>query len=313
MLRGLFIAIFLFLSACTQDTAQVLSGKTMGTTYTLKTPDTKIDQNRVEKRLGQLNQVFSNWDPNSEVSRLNRHDTDQWLSVSDDLYTVLEASQVLYQQTQGFFDPGIGRLIELWGFGVSPAKGIPSATAIAQAQAQSSIAHLELKDGQVKKHKDIHLNLSAIAKGYALDQLGELLSAQGAENFMLEIGGEVLVRGSNDNQPWRIGVEMPDNQQPILLALNNQAVATSGDYRNYFYHQGQAYAHILNPKTGAPAKSDIASVSVIADSTLLSDAYATALQAMGSQRAMQLAKKYNLQVLMILNKDKEHQVIKLNL
>ena len=313
MLRGLFIAIFLFLGACTQDAVQTLSGKTMGTSYTLKSVGVHIDKQLIEQRLEQLNQVFSNWDPNSEVSQLNRHNTGQWLSVSDDLYMVLEASQVLYQQTQGFFDPGIGRLIELWGFGVAPANGIPGVSAITQAQAQSSIAHLELRDGQVKKHKDIHLNLSAIAKGYAVDQLGRILSAKGSENFMIEIGGEVLVRGSNDNQPWRIGVEMPDNQKPILLELNNQAVATSGDYRNYFYYQGRAYAHILDPKTGAPTKSDIASVSVVANSTLLSDAYATALQAMGSEQAVQLAKKHNLQVLMILNKDKEHQVIKLNL
>lgn len=310
MLRPLLILIFLLLGACTREPVVFeLNGSTMGTSYQIKTVDRAVDPSKVKQVLDRVNQTFSNWDPNSEISRLNRNPSEDWMAVSPALFELLVQSQQLYQQTHGYFDPGLGRLIDLWGFGPKPVDTPPSAQLIKQALAGGSIRQLQLSQGRVKKSRSVELNLSAIAKGYGIDQLAQLLSAQGIEHFMVEIGGEVLSRGMRADQPWRVGIEMPSGQAPKLIELHNQAVATSGDYRNYWHYQGQRYAHILDPHTGLPADSDIASVSVLTDSATLSDAYATAMLAMGSQKALQLAQQLGLQVVIVLNDKHQHQVL----
>jgi Membrane-associated lipoprotein involved in thiamine biosynthesis len=284
----------------------------MGTTYTIKTIGIGVAQRQIEQVLSKVNQTFSTWDPNSELSLLNRKPINQWIDVSSELFFVLSQSQKLHQQTHGFFDPGIGRLIDAWGFGSVKVDHKPSRAQVSKLLPLSGIQYLQLKNGKVKKTKNIYINLSAIAKGFGVDQVARLLSEHWVNNFLVEIGGEVIARGKNGDKEWTLGIEQPDGGTPISIKLNNQAIATSGNYRNYFVWEGEPYMHILDPSSGLPARSDLASVSVLHKQAMLSDAYATAMMAMGSKKAVDLARQLNLSVVLILNKHFDFKVVKIN-
>ena len=227
---------------------------------------------------------------------------------------MLKQSVEIYQQTDGYFDPGIGRLIDLWGFGASGGRTeVPKREEIEQAFENSSIRYLLMEDGRVKKTRNIHINLSAIAKGYAVDEIARLIKMSGIKNFLVEIGGEVVASGSNRGDDWVVGVERPDNKAPIPIVLKDASIATSGNYRNYFIWEGKKYMHIFNPSTGLPANNDLSSVSVVHPQSAMSDAYATAMMAMGSMKAIELANKLKLTVLLITIKEDNNQIIKINL
>ncbi len=170
-----------------------------------------------------------------------------------------------------------------------------------------------IEPGRVKKTKDIHINLSAIAKGYAVDEIARLIKGSGVTNFLVEIGGEVFASGTNNGDHWIVGIERPDNKTPIGLELIDASIATSGNYRNFFIWEGVKYMHIFNPTTGLPANNDLASVSVIHPQSAMSDAYATAMMAMGSSKAIELAKKMKLSVLLMAIKEDNVEIIKINL
>ncbi|OIR24538.1 FAD:protein FMN transferase [Bathymodiolus thermophilus thioautotrophic gill symbiont] len=306
--------VFLLLGGCGKnEKINTLTGSTMGTTWTVKTIGNRvISQQAVDARLVAINQIFSTWEAKSELSLLNKKPVQQWISVSDELFYVLKKSKEIYQQTHGYFDPGIGRLIDIWGFGVNKVAQKPSHYQVKKALYNSSIRYLALKDGTnkaVKKIRDIHINLSAIAKGYAVDEIAKLLNIK---NYLVEIGGEVRSRGKHNGKPWVLGIERPNNPTPIAIKPNNQSIATSGNYRNYFIWEGQRYMHILNSNTGFPVNSDLASVSVLHSQTMKADAYATAMMAMGNKKATALAKRLNLSVILILNQRANFKINKIN-
>jgi thiamine biosynthesis lipoprotein len=286
-----------------------IKGKTMGTNYSIQTIDIKLEKLDIENRLLKINSIFSNWDKNSEISKLNNAPINEWIDISDDMFFVLHNSKQIYKQTKGFFDPGIGRLIDIWGFGSNKVNDKPNKNQIIKSLELSSIKNLQLADKKVRKLKDIHINLSAIAKGYAVDEIVKFLLKKGVNKFIVEIGGEVAAYGKD----WKIGVEFLNFGNPININLKNKTIATSGDYRNYFIWDGKKYAHILNPNNGLPAKTDLSSVSVIHNSNMLADAYATAILAMGYQKAAILAKRLNLSVLFILDEKNHFKVLKINL
>jgi thiamine biosynthesis lipoprotein len=313
MLRALLTAIFLGLSACVgNQPTQVITGSTMGTTYTIKTIGSSVSKLQIEQVLDQVNKTFSTWDSNSELSSLNRKPTDEWIDVSSELFFVLSQSQKVYQQTQGYFDPGIGRLIDVWGFGVAKVTQKPSRARVNELLPLSSIRYLQLNNGRVKKTKDIHINLSAIAKGFGVDQVATLLKKHQVKDFLVEIGGEVIASGKQSDRHWTLGIEQPNGAEPIAMVLNNQAIATSGNYRNYFVWEGKRYMHILTPSSGLPANTDLASVSVLNTQAIMADAYATAMMVMGSEKAIELAKQLNLSVVLILNQQHDFKVVKIN-
>lgn len=293
---------------------RTFTGSTMGSTYSVKVVDDKsISQQAIDKKLKQVNQIFSTWISKSELSLLNQQPVNKWIKVSDELFDVLKVAKQIHQQTNGYFDPGIGRLVDAWGFGVNKQMHKPNQAKVQAALASSSIQYLMLKDGAnkvVKKTKDIRINLSAIVKGYAVDEIAKLLNTP---NYLVEIGGEVRSGGSNDGKAWTLGIERPNNTQPIAITLEDKAIATSGNYRHYFIWQGKHYMHILNPRNGLPASSDLISVSVIHSQTMVADAYATAMMAMGSQKAIALAKRLHLPVILILNQQIDSNVVKINL
>ncbi|MDG2353896.1 MAG: FAD:protein FMN transferase [Gammaproteobacteria bacterium] len=314
MLRALLIFIFLGLSACgSNQPTQTITGSTMGTGYTVKTVGSNVSKLQIEQVLSQVNKTFSTWDKNSELSLLNQKPINKWVDVSDELFFVLSQSQKIYQQTQGYFDPGMGRLINAWGFGATKTVSKPSRAQVGKLLPLSSIQYLQLNNSQVKKIRDIHINLSAIAKGFGVDQVANLLKEYQVKNFLVEIGGEVIASGKKNNKHWTLGVERPNGAKPIALVLNNQAIATSGNYRNYFVWEDMRYMHILTPSSGLPANTDLASVSVLDKQTMMADAYATAMMAMGSEKAMALAKQLNLSVVLILNQSNDFKVVKINL
>lgn len=313
MLKALLISIFLGLSACGDNQpTQTVSGSTMGTSYTVKTVGRSVSKAQIEQVLNQVNKTFSTWDKNSELSLLNQKPINQWIEVSDELFFILDQSQKIYQQTQGYFDPGMGRLIDAWGFGVAKVAQKPSRAQVSELLPLSSIQHLQLNDGQVKKTRDIHINLSAIAKGFGVDQVANLLNKHQVKDFLVEIGGEVITSGQQGGKDWILGIERPNGAQPIAIVLNNQAIATSGNYRHYFVWEGVRYMHILTPSSGLPANTDLASVSVLDKQTMTADAYATAMMAMGSEKAIALANRLNLSVVLILNQQQGFKVVKIN-
>ena len=312
----LALLIFLLVSCGNQATLKEINGKTMGTTYSVKIvsdSELNISKNEIDNRLNEINKVFSNWDSQSELSLLDSKPSGKWIKVSDELLFVLQESVNIMQQTEGAFDPGIGRLIDIWGFGPKRVENKPDRKKIKEALQESSLSNLQISNEGIKKDIDIHINLSAIAKGYAVDEIAQILRNKGIDNFLVEIGGEVVASGKNFDNDWVVGVERPESQGAIAITLNNNAIATSGNYRNFFIWEGEKYNHIIDPTSGLPVKSDLASVSVIHPKTMIADAYATAMMVMGSDRAIDLANKLNLSIILILSEDMGFKEVKLNL
>ena len=312
----LALLISLLVSCGNQATLKEINGKTMGTTYSVKIvsdSELNISKNEIDNRLKEINKVFSNWDSQSEISLLDSKPSGKWINVSDELLFVLQESVNIMQQTEGAFDPGIGRLIDIWGFGPKRVENKPDRKKIKEALQESSLSNLQISNEGIKKDIDIHINLSAIAKGYAVDEIAQILRNKGIDNFLVEIGGEVVASGKNFDNDWVVGVERPESQGAIAITLNNNAIATSGNYRNFFIWEGEKYNHIIDPTSGLPVKSDLASVSVIHPKTMIADAYATAMMIMGSDRAIDLANKLNLSIILILSEDMGFKEVKLNL
>jgi len=312
---GLILILFLLSGCFENESVELIKGESMGTSYSINVlGDERIEQDIIDRRLVEINNTFSTWQDDSELSQLNHAPVGEWIDVSSELYSMLKQSVEIYQQTDGYFDPGIGRLIDLWGFGASGGRTEPpKREEIEQAFENSSIRYLLMEDGRVKKTRNIHINLSAIAKGYAVDEIARLIKMSGIKNFLVEIGGEVVASGNNRGDDWIVGVERPDNKAPIPIALKDASIATSGNYRNYFIWEGKKYMHIFNPSTGLPANNDLSSVSVVHPQSAMSDAYATAMMAMGSMKAIELANKLKLTVLLITIKEDNNQIIKINL
>ncbi len=313
LIKITILLAFILLSACNNKIVN-LHGKTMGTRYHIvyvEQGKNNISQHLIDGRLMAINRVFSSWNTGSEVAKLNRNTSTLWIDVSSELFYLLSISKMLYEQTDGYFDIGLGRLSDLWGFYESTASIQlnsrenkvflkPNAKSIAKAHGVSGINYLDLDILRVKKNRDIHLDFSAIAKGYALDEIAKLLDAHGIYNFLIEIGGEVLARGSHSNgDDWHIGIEKPDHSNPTVINLDDHAIATSGNYRNFIIYNGEEYSHIFNPKTALPAEHKLLSVSVIHKSAMMADAYATAMMAMGKMRAFDLAKRLELRAIFI--------------
>jgi thiamine biosynthesis lipoprotein len=312
---GLILILFLLSGCLEKENPSVINGESMGTSYSVNAlGDKRVSQKLINIRLEQINQIFSTWQEDSELSKLNHANVGSWVSVSGELHKILKTSKELYYQTEGYFDPGIGRLIDLWGFGAKGGRTeVPQREEISNAFALSSIKYLIIEPGRVKKTKDIHINLSAIAKGYAVDEIARIIKESGVTNFLVEIGGEVFASGTNNGDHWIVGIERPDNKTPIGLELVDASIATSGNYRNFFIWEGAKYMHIFNPTTGLPANNDLTSVSVIHPQSAMSDAYATAMMAMGSSKAIELAKKMKLSVLLMAIKEDNVEIIKINL
>ena len=269
-----------------------LLGNTMGTTYSI-TSDISITALEVDTALKRVNNVFSNWQADSEVNQLNISPLNTAIKVSPEFMQLLTLATTIHTQTLGYFNITLGKLIDIWGFGAKNISHQPTDSDITRLLQDTGHNFIYVSDNSITKLKDIYLNFSAIAKGYAADVIAQLLLQKGSTDFVVEIGGEVRVMGTK-----QIGIERLD-KPPYPIELTNEAIATSGDYRNVRVWGEESFMHILNPFTGKPATSDLVSVSVIAPSAAWADGYATALLAMGKERAVAFVQKNNLKSVLI--------------
>jgi thiamine biosynthesis lipoprotein len=309
------LAALCLLSACSRkDIDLSFTGQIMGTSYHItvvtdagRFPDGVEDA--VSELLDQLDQSMSTYKPDSELNRLNRLMVGEELSVSADLWQVLQGAQHIHALTLGAFDPTVGPLVDLWGFGPEDTGDkVPSELEITALLPKVDLGQLLLaSDNKVSKLAAIDLDLSAIAKGYAAQQVAALLRTRGFKNFLVEVGGELQLAGHNRNGTyWRIAIEAPNLLQggvEKVIAVTDMGVATSGDYRNYFEREGVRYSHTIDPRTGKPITHNLASVTVLADTAGVADALATAFMVMGVEKTLELAKQRDIPVYLLVKTD----------
>ncbi len=313
----LFLASILFLGACTDRGKPVIAieGETMGTYYHIKVVDAPVSVDAVglreitEQALADINSMMSTYIPDSELMQLNREPTNVWVKVSDPLYSVLKTSERISRLSDGAFDITVAPLVNLWGFGPHRSSEVPSDEAINDALFNIGFQFVELDENspQVRRLKDVKLDLSGVAKGYGADFLAEIYRDHQLQNFMIEIGGELRISGYNPNgKPWRIGIESPTLAQTgavQAIEVANAGMATSGDYRNYYEVDGQRVSHTIDPATGRPITHSLASVTVIADTAADADALATAFNVMGAEKGRALAEQEGIAVYFIEHKN----------
>ncbi len=300
------------LSACThKDIDLSFSGQTMGTRYhiTVVTDGGRFPDGvelAVAELLDRLDRTMSTYKPNSELNTLNRLEIGHEKILSTDLWQVLQGAQHIHALTQGAFDPTVGPLVDLWGFGPQNTENkVPTADEIKALMSKVGLKQLRLgNDNKVTKLGDINLDLSAIAKGYAAQQVAALLKSQRLNNFLVEVGGELQLAGHNPKGlPWRIAIEVPSLLQggvEQVIAVSELGVATSGDYRNYFEQDGVRYSHTIDPRSGRPTSHALVSVTVLADTAGVADALATAFMVMGAKKTLELAGQRDIPVYLLV-------------
>jgi len=319
---GVTVFIALILGGSCADTERLvitLEGSTMGTGYTvtLVSPPTTLKKAHIhqdiESAMAAVNQWLSNYLLDSEISRINRAPINQWLPIAEETYRVIAASQKIAAETDGSFDITVSPLVSLWGFGPDKRERLPSDTEINASLAQVGWQHLQLDadTSSILKKAPVTVDLSAIGKGFGVDYLCDLLDDYNIDNYLVEIGGEIRVKGHNaSGRLWRIGIETPALSRSGVqqaVTITNKAIATSGDYRNYYEKDGVRYSHTINPATGRPVEHNLASVTVISDSATEADAWATALNVMGPEPAMALAEKQDLALYLLLYDEQQYQ------
>ncbi|WP_367111267.1 FAD:protein FMN transferase [uncultured Psychrobacter sp.] len=327
MLTGVALTATSLLACQQPPNYNYISGETMGTSYHIsyKIPenvDEAMIQTMIDERLQQINDSMSTYQSDSTISKFNQLTKDTPITIDADFDHVLEVSRQVYEQANGAFDPTVMPLIETWGFGstmtVERLQSPPSPDEIAVAKALVDFESI-IKDGDsIYKTKDgVGLDFSAVAKGYGVDVIADVLREDyKIRNYMVEIGGEVASSGVNSQQqPWQIAIDAPikgstvTERQTIAIIRqpinsdNKMNLATSGNYRNSVTFNGKDYSHTIDPTTGAPIAGGAPSVTVAADSVALADAWATALTAMPFDKALATAKKQNVAALFVVLAD----------
>ena len=316
----------LVLISCSEDQQREtlrMHGETMGTTWSVQVVEPPADlgravlESRIRARLDAVNAEMSTYDPDSELSRFNASASRDWFPVSVGLARVVALALEISELSGGAFDVTVGPLVNLWGFGPGAVRAdLPSKDDVDEALARVGHEHLAVRSADPALRKAIaglYVDLSAIAKGYGVDEVAGLLDAQGLTDYLVEIGGELRGRGLNaKGQPWRIAIERPDSGVREVFAvvpLRSLAMATSGDYRNFFEVDGQRYSHTIDPATGWPVRHRLASVTVLDARCARADALATALLVLGPDRGLALAERLGIPALLILREGDDYRTI----
>ena len=258
-------------------------------------------QEKIERRLEEVNQGLSTYREDSEIRRFNRfRRKSEEFPISRDFLQVMKVAARVFELSGGAWDGTVMPLVDLWGFGpAGPVGEPPGEEKIASALAQVGFAKIEIRDsGALVKHDpSVTLDLASIAKGYGVDQVAELARREGFTDFIVEIGGEVRAGGARrDGRPWRVGISrprpdaLPDEVYRVAF-LHDEGFATSGDYHNYFVRDGVRYSHILDPRTGHPVTNKVVSVSIRAPDCTLADGLATAVMVMGAEEGLALVER----------------------
>lgn len=295
-----------------------LHGRTMGTTWSVLaslSPAYSADalQRGIQAELDRVDGQMSTYKPDSDLSRFNRAPPGTWQSLPPEFFTVLQHALQLAKDSDGAYDPTVGPLVNLWGFGPDQRpRHAPTADTIAAARARVGWWKLQVDPAthRVKQPGGVDLDLSAVAKGYGVDQVARYLQRTGVSAYLVEVGGELRAHGRKpDGSLWRVGIERPDaaigavvDADALIdtIALDERAIATSGDYRHVFEDGGRYYSHHIDPRSGYPVPHEVASVSVLADDCMQADPLGTTLSVMGADRGMAFAREHGLAVLMIV-------------
>jgi thiamine biosynthesis lipoprotein len=299
----LIFVIILLAAGCDLKKEAVISGRTMGTTYHIKVVSGYFQniedlEKKIENRLEEINAGLSTYRRNSEISLFNAfQEKDIPFRVSSDFFNVMAVAADIHRMTNGAWDGTVMPLVDLWGFGPSLKKQKPpTKKEIAQRMDKVGFHEITLKTPNIliKSNPFLTLDLGAIAKGYGVDQIAALIKKSGIGDFIVEIGGEVYAAGRRkDGHPWRAGINTPDSKASPehiykIVRLHNRALATSGDYRNFFRLNGRRYSHVIDPKTGYPVSNGVVSVSIMAESCTLADGLATAIMVLGPEKGIAL-------------------------
>ncbi len=316
-IKPLLAMILLIISSCDNKVNNAdekkyhqLIGFTMGTTYQITIESTQQEQiflqQKIDTRLIEINQLMSTYIKNSELSLFNKNESLLCIPMSPENLFVIEQALAISEQTNGKFDVTLDPLIKEWGFDTKKTNDhIPSNKTISKLLKQVGYLKLHLKKSCIQKDlKSLSVNLSAIAKGYGVDQIANLISNQGIQNYLVEIGGETASKGKNPKlKNWRLAIEAPiekTRQIQKVFEPNDLGVATSGNYRNYFEKNGVRYSHTIDPTTGRPITHNLASVTVLHSQTMLADAYATAFMVMGDEVSLAFAESKGLAIYLLV-------------
>jgi len=289
----------------------LLQGRTMGTTYNIKvivennTINTTDLHEKIDKALVNLNQEMSTYIPDSELSQFNQLRSSEPVVISNGLNRVMKEAIRLGQLSEGKLDVTVGPLVNLWGFGPEyQLEKVPSDELLTLTNSKVGIEHIQLKGNQLSKNvNELYIDLSTIAKGYGVDLIAELVESYDIHNYLVEIGGEMRLKGfKHTGELWHVAIEKPISTeravQQVIVPKNN-AVATSGDYRNYFESNGQRFSHIIDPSTGKPINHKLVSVTVIHPSSMTADGLSTAMMVMGEKKALAFAEENDIAAYLI--------------
>lgn len=274
----------------------ILQGETMGTYYDIRyySNDSTNYQKEIDSIFKDFSQNLSTYIPTSEISQFNQKDTT--FKISPYFYAVLTASKVIHQQTSGAFDPTIMPLVNEWGFGFHKrTENLPTQKKIDSLKQFVNFNYVLEKDSIISKSKKgVMLDFSAVAKGYGVDVIANFLRSKNIQSLKVEIGGEVVCFGQKPSgKSWIIAIEHPEsialgNNIQVKMKLNNKALASSGNYRNFYEKDGKRYSHTISPISGFPVQHELLSVSVFAKDCMTADAYATAFMVLGKEKAKEI-------------------------
>lgn len=316
MRRRTFIALLAAgpaVAACTPPSHATIRGLTMGTSYSVELAVPLGDRDRadlvklIEAELSAISRAMSTFDPRSELSAFNLRDERVWVPVSRGLLEVLESAARISTSTQGAFDVTVGPLVDLWGFGSQyRPQRVPSDDLIAQARESVGYRNVQIDPsaGAIRKMRShTRIDLNAIAPGYGVDRIAMILESQGFGDYLVEIGGEFRARGATAaGRSWRVGIERPaEGHREIgeIVVLKNRAIATSGTTKDFFDQDGRRYSHSIDPATGRPVEHRPMAVSVVSDTAMAADGWATALLVLGPDRGYALAQACGLAAILV--------------
>ncbi|MDR6624129.1 thiamine biosynthesis lipoprotein [Caulobacter segnis] len=288
---------------------RAFGGATMGTSWSAKavlpaTVDLPALEAMVQRALDAVVAEMSPWEPLSDLSRYNRAPAGSWVTLPEATLTVLRRAIEVAEASDGAFDPTLGALTDLWGFGPRPFSGAPpERDAVTALREAGGWKRLTLDGEALFQSGGLRLDLNGVAKGFGVDQAAAALDRAGVKSYLVEVGGELRGTGAKpDGQPWWVELERPpsaNDTEKTVVALHDLAVATSGDYRRFFDHEGRRYAHTLDPATGAPVTHSTVSVTVLAKDCTGADAWATALTVMAPDAALAFAARNDLAALIV--------------
>ena len=264
-------------------------------------------QRSIQATLTQIDRLMSTWDATSELSHFNASTSLDRFPVAPETFDVFRSASLMATETGGAMDATVLPLVDAWGFGATRSVPLPDEATVARLRADVGMANIELDPAGAwvrKRRPGVRVTFSAIAPGYAADRVAALLTAAGYARFLVDIGGEMVARGHNaEGLPWQVGVERPSDTARSferIVSLHDQAIATSGDYRNYRDGADGRLPHILDPRSGRPVHHALASVTVLAPEAVRADALSTALMVMGPDEAMAFARARNLPALLLV-------------